>query len=206
MAKNSTRVSEVILPEYIPDNLGTPFKVILRDSVRQIVDEDTGKVEKTVIPNPRGLLQTIAITRLVWPRKLSGADIKFVRKALKIRANELAGMIEVSPEHLSRCEAGERVLSPGIEKCLRIAILLDLLRLPEPDSSKHQSEDSRQLFDHYAEALARLKAVMKGMHIPAAYDASDELCLTFHVSKSSGSAPDHEDGERWNGEQAALAA
>jgi transcriptional regulator with XRE-family HTH domain len=207
MAKSSTRFSEVVLPEYIPENLGTPFKVILRDSVRQIVDEETGEVQKTVIPNPRGLLQSIAVTRLIWPRKLAGADIKFIRKSLKLRATDLAGMIEVSPEHLSRCEAGERVLSPGVEKCLRIAILLDLLKLPEDsDVPGKKNEAERELFAKYAEIVARLKVIMKGMNIPAAHDASDELCLTFYVSKSDSDEPSRNEEEHWNGEEAALAA
>lgn len=206
MAKNSTRIREVLLPEYIPDNLGTPFKVILRNSVRQIVDEETGEVERTIIPNPRGLLQSVAITRLIWPRKLGGADIKFIRKSLKIKASDLASMIEVSPEHLSRCEAGERVLSPGVEKCLRIAVLLDLLKLPSTQEHHEQNDEAKQLFEKYTEVLGRLKVIMKGMHIPSAHDASEELCLTFYVSKNDGSAPDREDGEHWNGEEAALAA
>lgn len=209
MAKGPTRLSEIVLPEFIPDNLGAPFKVVLKDSVRQLVDEETGEVQKTIIPNPRGLLQRIAITRLVWPRKLSGADIKFVRKSLKIKAGVLADMIEVSPEHLSRCESGERVLSPGVEKCLRIALLLEGLKLPdEHELEPGQDEENKELFSRYAEALGRLKAIMRGMTIPSAHDAAEELCLSFYVSKDCRGASSErcDDNEHWNGEEAALAA
>ena len=133
--------NEIVLLEYEAENLGTPFKVILKNSVRQKLN-DKGEVEKTIIPNPKGLLHQIAITRLIHSRKLSGADIKFIRKSLRIKAKELAEMISVTPEHLSRCESNDRVLSPGLEKCMRLSIIIDTLRLPDEaeDVCKNDSE------------------------------------------------------------------
>jgi DNA-binding transcriptional regulator YiaG len=208
MTSGSTRFREVVLPEYIPDNLGAPFKVVLKHSVRQVVDEETGEVEETIIPNPRGLLQSIALTRLVWPRKLTGADIKFIRKALKMKATDLADMIEVSPEHLSRCEAGERVLSPGVEKCLRMAIILDHFKLPDgTEDFCEKSNKARELFSRYTQIVGRLKVIMKGMTIPAAHDAGEELALSFFVTKDPHPASnDSDDAENWSGEESALAA
>lgn len=199
----------VVLPEYIPDNLGAPFEVVLKNSVRQLIDKDTGEVKKTTIPNPRGLLQRVAITRLVYPRRLSGGEIKFVRKSLSIKAGDLADMIGVSPEHLSRCEAGERVLSTGVEKCLRMAVILEVfLKIPE-ETEKVCEEDSelRGRLDRYKDALCKLRKVIKGINIQAAYDVDEKLCFSFHVVKSevSQSPLDPSEEEDWADEQALAA-
>jgi DNA-binding transcriptional regulator YiaG len=207
MTKSTMKTVE--LPEYIPDNLGAPFKVVLKNSVRQLVDEKTGEIQQTIIPNPRGLLQRIAITRLLIARKLSGQEIKFIRKSLRIKATDLSEMIGVSPEHLSRCEAGERVLSIGVEKCLRMAVLLEVLKVPdEAERVCEKSDDLKARLERYREALSKLRTIIKGMDIPPAYDVADaELCLAFHVVKrdEGPSLFDGPDEEDWTDEQALAA-
>ncbi len=195
-----------VLPEYVADNLGVPFKVVLVKSVKQITNKETGEVDQIVIPNLRGLLQQIALSRILIPRKLSGKDIKFIRKALPIKAGQLAEKIGVTPEHLSRCEAGERALSLGTEKCLRIAVLLEQCRLP--DQVKHLCEKDgsvRKRVEVFEKALCKIESIINGMTIPAAYNSEDELCLSFRtVPKPEKSLFDEDIEADWSAQAQAA--
>src|SRR4051812_29581776 len=79
----------VKVSEYRPD-LGAPFEVILCDAVKQKVCKETGVILSTKIPNLRGLLMEVAVARSIHPRKFSADEIKFVRKAIGLKANELS--------------------------------------------------------------------------------------------------------------------
>lgn len=176
----TTSTTTSVLPEYVAEHLGAPFEVVLSKSVKQTIDED-GKVIKTTIPNPRGLLKQVAITRLIHPRKLSGKDIKFVRKALSIKAKELADMISVGPEHFSRCETDKAVLSPGIEKFLRLSILVDTLRLPDGIEQHVKDDDALMKLSKFRKAFERLQDSIRSMQIEAVYDSHEPLRLHFFV-------------------------
>lgn len=177
---HNSRFKTIILPEYHSEHLGAPFQVILLQSVRQVIDVKQGRVEKIVIPNERGLLQQVALARILVPRRLSGFEIKFVRKALPIRATSLSRKIGVTPEHLSRCEAGERALSVGTEKCLRIAILLELFKLPaEVQHRREQSEILNRKLVLFSKAMDKIHSIINDMTIPAVYEAEDQLRFYF---------------------------
>lgn len=188
----------VILPEYIAEHLNAPFKVVLLDSVRQITNQD-GDIVKTVIPNPKGLLHQVAITRLLYPRKLGAADIKFVRKALGIKAIELSEMLSITPEHLSRCEAGERLLSPGLEKCLRLSVLLDTFKLPDGAEEACKGNDSlKENFEKFQRALRRVQDLIRTMPISPVYDSEEDLIFSFRVrGKSIENDSTDNDDEDW---------
>lgn len=199
----------VTLAEFFPTNLGAPFEVVLKDSVKQIVIDDTGEVIETLIPNPRGLLHKIALTRLIYPRKMSGQEIRFVRRSLSVKAKHLADMIGVTPEHLSRCEHGDRVLSVGAEKCLRIGLLLDHLTISyDEEKAFQQNEELKQAIGGFKDALGKLKLIISEMSIPSAHDAKEILSLAFRVIRKGDTddlfeTPDEED---WKEEELAEAA
>lgn len=109
------------LKSYEP-NIGAPFKVILVDSVRQKVS-DSGEILETSIPNMGGLLKEVALARSLCDRKFLPTEIKFVRKAIGLKAAEIANLLGITPEHLSRCENGDRALSVAAEKLLRVIVL-----------------------------------------------------------------------------------
>lgn len=114
-----------VVKEYNLNTLGAPFDVILVNGVCVDVDEKTGK-EKVTIPDLPGLILAVVRSRVTHPRKLSGLDIKFIRKALSVQAKVLAEFLEISAEHLSRCESGKHGinLSSANEKQLRLAAFL----------------------------------------------------------------------------------
>lgn len=120
-SKKGSNKNYIILEEYEP-NIGAPFRVVLHNSVQQLLSKD-GSVAETVIPNLDDLLKEIAFSRALNTRKFSPQDVRFVRKAVGLKAIDLADLLGVSPEHISRCEKGARVLSVAAEKLLRVIIL-----------------------------------------------------------------------------------
>lgn len=172
------------IPEFCANDLGIPFKVILVDSVTQFVDKDTGEVVKTLVPNVPGLLDCVAMARILHERKLSGPELKFIRKVFGEPAKKLAEKIGVSPEHLSRCEADDRVLSVGAEKCLRISLFLDNFKIPEDILGDTKvTEKIAESVEAYRNALKRIESILDDMKINPAYSADDELCLAFKIHR-----------------------
>jgi transcriptional regulator with XRE-family HTH domain len=115
-------VAERIVPLYEADLLGAPFTVMLDASVREATCTSCGAKMKTVIPDLEGLLHAVAITRALTPRKLVGAEIKFLRNAMGWKAKDVAKYLELGSEHLSRCENGSKTLSPLAEKWFRLFV------------------------------------------------------------------------------------
>ena len=99
--------------------LKAPFTVILTNSAKQVLDND-GNVIETIIPDPEGLVKAVAQSRVLHKHKLNGAELRFLRSALGLKSKELAREISVTPEHMSRLEAGDKVLSPQSEMLVRI--------------------------------------------------------------------------------------
>ena len=108
--------------------LHAPFKVVLKNSVKQLLDKQ-GNVVETFVPDPVGLIKAVAQARALHPHKLNAAEVKFIRSALGLKAIELAKAIAVTPEYLSRVERGKGVLSPQSEKLVRI--YTHVMSLPE---------------------------------------------------------------------------
>ena len=203
---------EVLLSEYEP-NIGAPFRVILVHSVRQKISPQ-GEVVSTCIPNMGGLLKEIALTRSLHDRKFSSAELKFVRKAIGLRANELAGLLGVSAEHLSRCENSDRVLSASAEKLLRVIVLKrrykyapttqalqDFLIDGKIDASRESA--LKRAFSAYVEFIANIEKSVFALKLEAAYDASDELSFEFMLRNHDANDSHSQDDEEW---KSALAA
>jgi len=187
-----TRVEE----RFEAKDIGAPFKVILKDAVRVTFDKASGVIVDYSIPDLDGLLANVVLSRILHPRKLAGSHVKFVRKALGIKQKQLAAMVELSPEHLSRCEAGSEVLSPGSEKLLRIYALKMAIKI---DRFKACEEKTR-----FEDAIDKLFDVLKPK---AAFDASDELVFEFcrHTVQSATQGTKPSDDGRWIDREKAAA-
>lgn len=174
----------VIVPEFVADDLGLPFKVVLINSVTQLIDDETGEVEQVIIPNMRGLIKCIAITRIFQSRKLSGDEIKFIRKAFKFSAKRVAELIDVTPEHLSRCESGERTLSVANEKCFRASIFLDQIqKLEGIHEGREFDEDLREEHSKLMDALRKVTLIITERKISPAF-SPEPLVMKFFVKSN----------------------
>jgi transcriptional regulator with XRE-family HTH domain len=106
------------------DLIGTPFPVILHDSVDEKYDLDSGEVLSHVIPNVRALIAVVAVMRAAKEQKLSGEEIRFLRKSLGRKAKDFAEDVGISPEQLSRYENNKQPISLIYERFLRAAVCL----------------------------------------------------------------------------------
>src|SRR5262245_49847642 len=66
------------------------------------------KVEVPEIPNVRNLHLCIATLIIENPGKLTGEEIKFLRKSLGVKAKDLAAKLGYEPEAFSRFENGKQ--------------------------------------------------------------------------------------------------
>jgi len=110
------------LPEYRNDVLmGLPGVVIL-NAVEEVRCQKCGHVAATGFSNLEGLLAAVAVARVTAPQKLSGRDVRFLRKALGWLSRELASKLEVRDETVSRWENGKEPVGPTSEKLLRLIV------------------------------------------------------------------------------------
>lgn len=110
--------------EYRDELIGLPG-VVLVDSIdrHECGRCGTGSI---AIPNLAGLIAAVAVTRAKMPQKLSGVEVRFVRKTLGWDAKTLAQKLDVTPETISRWENGHQPIGPASERLLRLMVLLEL--------------------------------------------------------------------------------
>jgi hypothetical protein len=164
--------------------LGTPFKVFLSDGVVEKLDKATGKVMTEIIDLP-GLIACILHARVLHPRKLSGNDLRYIRSGLAMRSAEIAKVLDVSPEHYSRCEGGTKTLSTASEKFFRMWVYLQAAWKHEAfqeELTKKQENAECDNQEEAREAIAAFKSVFFDMKIEHISLAGDELEFSFfHV-------------------------
>jgi DNA-binding transcriptional regulator YiaG len=188
--KMSTIVQDgvTILPTHVVDNLGGSFKVIINNSAKCITELKTG--DKSIeIPDFVGLVRAVATTRALHPQKLTGDDIRFLRKAIDLRSKVLAERLDISAEHLSRCENGEKVLSPNSEKMLRLLVILEPFRVLEDAMAntaevKGLEKVQRKMPDIFVLA-EKIRAIVSDMKIkPVANCNENELVFEFSYKRN----------------------
>lgn len=79
-----------------------------------------------IVPDLQGLEAAVAVARATVPDKLSGQEIRFLRKTVGMKAAELARFLDVTAETISRWENGKKVISTNAERVFRLKILTDL--------------------------------------------------------------------------------
>lgn len=166
--------------------IGTPFKVFLSNGVTEKLDEMTGKVATDIVDLP-GLIATILQVRVMHPRKLSGDDLKYIRSALLMRSIDVAEVLDVSPEHYSRCESGTKTLSPSIEKFYRMFVYLQAeckdvalqAKLAKIEKEKRAKSIDENELKKAKEAMVAFKRLFMDMKIQNIFDPDDELKFSF---------------------------
>jgi DNA-binding transcriptional regulator YiaG len=115
-APNDIRGRQV-LPEFVDEQMGLP--VVLIDSAREA--ENNG-ASGTIIPDLAGLEAAMAVARISDELKLGGRDIRFLRRAIGVKAVDLAKFLDVTPETVSRWENGREPISTNAERVLRMRV------------------------------------------------------------------------------------
>jgi transcriptional regulator with XRE-family HTH domain len=101
--------------------LGLPG-VILVNAVTETVCTRCRQVVGIAIPNPGGAIVAAGIARLMHPVKLTGAEFRAVRRAAGRTAKDLAAVLDVRAETVSRWETGAEPIGSANEKLARLVL------------------------------------------------------------------------------------
>jgi putative zinc finger/helix-turn-helix YgiT family protein len=145
------------IPDYSTDELGLPLRLL--DAAEVDVCDACGKQFTVQIDNLDGVMAAAAIARATHSQKLSGREIRFLRKAMKMSAKELGEVLDSKPETVSRWEHSRLAMSSNSEKLLRLLVCTTL-------SSQ-------------APAIGHVADEILQMRIPAVHDVQEDvrLCL-----------------------------
>ena len=110
-----------ILPKYLDKLMGV--RVLLINSAFEANHEGARSIAVSDID---GLEVAIAVARATVPHKLTGKEIRFLRKALGMKATDLAHFLDVTPETVSRWENDRERITTNAERVFRIKIITDL--------------------------------------------------------------------------------
>lgn len=181
-----------VVDQFEATDLGAPFKVILKGCVKVVSNVQTGEMLSYTIPDPDGLLRTVVLARILHPRKLFAADIKFLRKAVGVMQKDLARSLGLSAEHLCKCESGALPLSVGSEKLLRLFLFKTVIK-------HHKIKDS-EAKQQIEEALDKLFDLLTPVSV---FDVEDEIVFTFYRTERKPCAANDGEDEGYKLEDAA---
>jgi transcriptional regulator with XRE-family HTH domain len=110
-----------IVPSYDASAMLGIEGVYLSSAVRETRCERCGYIDSVEIPNLEGLIATVAVTRVMLPLKLRGREIRFLRDALEMTAQELCEhALKVTPSQISKWENDKEPIGPHSETILRL--------------------------------------------------------------------------------------
>jgi len=138
-----------IVPEFEHAAIGLPG-VVLKNAVEQFYCTACGTADSVHFPNIDGLMAAIALARVKQNTKLAGPDIRFLRKALELNQQELAKLLAVRNETVSRWETGHQPIEPSTEKLLRTVVAIEL-----SDRAPGIEVDFKQLVEATAPAVRK---------------------------------------------------
>jgi DNA-binding transcriptional regulator YiaG len=159
-------------------DLGAPFKVILTNSVSASFDTETGEMLSYTIPDFEELVRSVAMSRLTHDRKLSGAELQFLRKAVSVSQAELARVLDCKADHLSKVENGRYPLTTMAERWARIFLFKKAAKLHNMEDGKMKNK-VHQLLDQMFHGLK-----------PVAVFSDEELEFSFHYKPRDESSSD----------------
>lgn len=116
ICKNQIKVKEV--KTYRDEDSGLPNLVLKNVKVEYCSICST---ETPLIPRVLVLLQTVARAIVEKPAPLIGEEIRFLRKNLRIKAQDFAKMIRTKKETLSRWENNEQAIGLQSDLVIRLA-------------------------------------------------------------------------------------
>jgi hypothetical protein len=191
---------------YHAKSLGAPFKVFLTNGVTTEPDLGSGKSRISIVDVP-GLIAAVVRSRVSHPRKLSGADLRFIRSALCLKSKALAEMLELTPEHYSRCESGEKTMSTNTEKMYRgYAFLATFLRDKKLRDAVRQKERKEISPEDAQKALETIRKLFFDLKIRPVFGANEELTFVFTRRCPDERTPCGDDDSEWKNDLEPIAA
>lgn len=121
--------------------LGAPFPVTLTGGVVEKLCSECGAHMGHILKKPSELIAMVAVLRACNGLKLSGSEVRFLRKSMNLKAKELADELTLDPSHLSRIENDRQCISDVYEKLLRAVVCLHHF-----DAAQELKVDIRRVF------------------------------------------------------------
>lgn len=112
------------IERYEATSMGVPFSLILINGAEEEIDDETGHAVGIHIPNLEGLIAAVTVARVLIPLQLSGAEVKFIRRALGKSSKDFAESLALDPASLSRWENGKQILGGWADKQVRMAAVI----------------------------------------------------------------------------------
>jgi DNA-binding transcriptional regulator YiaG len=107
-----------LIPHHVENLMGIPL--VLINGAYWTTHEGERFV---AIPDQEGLEAAAAVARATLPDKLGGDEIRFMRRALRMKASDLAKRLDVAPETFSRWENGWDAITRNPERILRLRVV-----------------------------------------------------------------------------------
>jgi hypothetical protein len=193
---------------YYAKSLGAPFKVFLANGAEEKRNLITGKTETRITDLP-GLIAAVVRARVLHPRKLSPADLKFIRSALRLKSNALAASIDLTKEHYCRCESGQKTMSVTTEKVYRAnAYLTSICRdknvLNAVQQEREKEPEKKISPEKATKAIEEFRKLFLEMKIHPVADAEHQLEFFFY--RGCSDLPCGDDDAEWTSEVVQAAA
>ncbi len=115
-------IQEQRIKDYNADALLGIDGVILHDAVVEARCILCNALDSVLIPNVQGLIAAVAVSRTMIRFKLRGKEIRFLRKAVEVSAEELSNTVDVRADGISRWENDKEVINSRSEKLLRLFV------------------------------------------------------------------------------------
>src|ERR1019366_7390172 len=115
-----------VLDRYEEKLMGLPYPITLINAAEEVTHPKTGEVLGVTVPDAEELAAAVSLALCFMPLRLSGAEIRFVRRVMGMTGQELAAAVEMSPETLSRWENGKQEVGGWADKAIRMAAILRL--------------------------------------------------------------------------------
>jgi DNA-binding transcriptional regulator YiaG len=120
--------------------------------IKYFVCEDGSIVAE--IPAVKQLMQLIARDVVLSPRKLTGPELRFLRKRLGKKASEFCKFLGVGPETLSRAESGKKPISTQSQMLARLSYCV-------MSEDPHLSECARMILQSLLEQIEKTQKKAK---------------------------------------------
>jgi DNA-binding transcriptional regulator YiaG len=115
------------IERYEDHSLGLPYPVILINSAEEEINAVTGERVGISIPHMEDMIATVAVARILFPVRLKGSEVKFIRRVLGKSSKEFAASLEIATETYSRWENDKQGVGEWADKQVRLSALV-LLR------------------------------------------------------------------------------
>ena len=115
-----------VLDRYEEKLMGLPYPIVLLDAAEEITHPKTGETLGIAIPDSEELAAAVALALCFLPVRLTGTEVRFIRRVLGMSGQDLAAAVEMDPATLSRWENGKQDVGGWADKAVRMAAVLRL--------------------------------------------------------------------------------